>query len=381
MSKILIFSKEVYTDYRNHSEFNNFLLENINCGNKILFIARDSYTVTKIKNYFNNINLKESNGLFVDIRKDIELQLKELEGKDRLIVIGNRDRDFFMATNNQILYIVPTWCQNIHPKCNEYGIKVKSLKELSEIIKTKCNQNSWYYKEVLDDGTTIYSLMSGMSKISGVSIEEKTLVEGFARVLKEGEVDYYQILFYHFISSISNLPEFKNVDIWSIAPSSGKSFNKEMMEFKDNARVLMHCRNTKKNENLFIRHTAIEKSHLLNADYRINSGAKRHLDTIYINPNYNVAGKNICIFDDYLTHGNTFEAMRNLLRKAGAKNIIFVSLGRFKRDYIYQDYEIEGNVYKPNGFTYSEILKKRIFYRCNNQARIEVENLYDIFNL
>ncbi len=69
------------------------------------------------------------------------------------------------------------------------------------------------------------------------------------------------------------------------------------------------------------------------------------------------------------------------MRKAGANKIIFVSLGRFRRNYIYQDFKINGDVTIPNGFTYE--LKSREYreYHCNENARKEVKNLHDIFNL
>ena len=92
-------------------------------------------------------------------------------------------------------------------------------------------------------------------------------------------------------------------------------------------------------------------------------------------------GKVICVFDDYLTHGNSFETARNLLRSQHVERIIFVSIGRFDNPYMYQRYAIGGNVFAPN-FKYE-------FYGSTDinggvqelKARKEVENLHNIFKL
>ncbi|WP_300902303.1 phosphoribosyltransferase [uncultured Clostridium sp.] len=383
MEKILVISKEVYRDYCNYDckgEFKLFMDNMLMKKNAIVFITRDLKDVDNIKKYFYNLGYNNTNGLYVFTRDGIK-ELIKLKGGNNFIVIGNRDKDFELAVNNKLLYIVPNWCNDVYFKSKKYGVNINKIEELEQIIKTTNNQNNWYYKDTLRDGTKIYSLMSGMYRKWDVTPEEKELVIGFEKFLKYGEKDYYEILYYHFLAAISNLEEFKEIDIWGIAPSSGLKLNKDMLQFKDKARYMMKKKLTRENENLFLRHTQIPKSHSLNSLVREESGAARNLQSIYLNPDYNVRGKNVCIFDDYLTYGNTFEAMRNILRKAGANKIIFVSLGRFRRNYIYQDFKINGDVTIPNGFTYE--LKSREYreYHCNENARKEVKNLHDIFNL
>lgn len=383
MEKILIISKEVYKDYYNYDSsgrFKDFMDNMLEKNNKIVFTSGRYNDVNTIKKYFTDLGYNKENGTYVYSRDDVKSLVKSNKG-NYFIVIGNRDRDFELAVNNKLLYIVPNWCNDICDKSKKYGINIDKIEELEQIIKTTNNQNNWYYKEILEDGTKVYSLMSGMYKKWYVTPEERVLVKGFEEFLKEGKTDYYEILYYHFLSAISNLEEFKEIDIWGIAPSSGLSLNEDMLKFKDKARFMMKKMYTRENENLFKRHKAILKSHSLSASIRESKGASRHLGTIYLNPEYKVKGKNICIFDDYLTHGNTFEAMRNILRKAGANKIIFVSLGRFKRNYIYQNFNIDGDVTIPNNFTYKETERKDILFKCDDKAREEVKNLYDIFNL
>jgi len=110
--------------------------------------------------------------------------------------------------------------------------------------------------------------------------------------------------------------------------------------------------NGRKPEPLFIRHTATKKSRGDKQDVRQrNDYCLKHFRSIRVNEKYKgkLKGRVVCVFDDYLTHGNTFEALRNLLIKCKVKKIIFVSIGKFKRSYesqyIQKSFSIEGDVY------------------------------------
>lgn len=377
MKKIFVVSKEVFIDYTNSREINDFFRELLSNKHKLVILSRDREFIDSGKEKYKHKNL------YYFTRGNFLNMLKENKDKaSKCVVIGNKDKDFEMAVNYKILYLVPTWCKEVCSKSLKYGIPINNLEQLKHLIRTIENQNSWYYEEELPDGTKVYSLISAMTMLRDVTSEEKELVSGFEDFLKRGKVDYYEILYYHFLASISNKQEFRDINYWGIAPSSGVNLNADMLNFKDRARYMMKSKSSKANDNLIYRHTAVDKSHTKSSDVREKIGAELHFDSIHLSPNYNLKGKNICIFDDYLTHGNTFEAIRNLLRKAGANKIIFVSLGRFRKPhYIYQHYEITGNVYTPGGFNYKLSNREYIPYRCNNNARGEVRNLHEIFNL
>ena len=89
---------------------------------------------------------------------------------------------------------------------------------------------------------------------------------------------------------------------------------------------------------------------------------------------------NVCIFDDYMTHGNSFNAVRNLLEKLGANKIIFVSIGIFRSTFQGRDYTITGDVFGPD-YTYElETYCPLNNYEINSNAKKEVADLYEIFN-
>ena len=216
------------------------------------------------------------------------------------------------------------------------------------------------------------------------------MVEGFSRFLKDGKRDYYKILRYHFLAGIANSPEFRDVTHWCIFPSSGTELNPDMMEFKESVRCLMGSRIPKTlqgsdKNNLLLRVHSVQKSHRTNASERIRNGASKHFESIIINPEYNdkkwnVKDKVVCVLDDYLTHGNSFESARNLLKAAGAKKVICVSLGTFKNIYRYQEYKLSGDFYHVNGFEYEKLSSCTKSGKFDEEARTEVRKLYDIFN-
>ena len=87
------------------------------------------------------------------------------------------------------------------------------------------------------------------------------------------------------------------------------------------------------------------------------------------------------MFDDYLRHGNTFEALRNLLVECKVKKIIFVSIGKFMSKY--------ENMYRQKSFSISgdvstkhytaEFAAQHNFY-IDNDARRSLQHLRELAN-
>ncbi|MBE6075965.1 MAG: phosphoribosyltransferase [Clostridium lundense] len=387
MNKIIIISTEVFLDldYDKKEKFNEIINKIIEEKNAICIVSKSLSKLDNAKKQIHNTSV------YYRTRNEIKnIILKNKDKPHYFIVFGNRDRDFELAVNNKFLYLVPLWTKDNHAKCIKYGVHIKNIDIFYEVIRTINNQNKWYYKLDLDDGTKIYSLISAHTRKGNISSKEKELVQGFEDFLKKGDISYYEILLYHFLAAIANNPEFREVTTWAIMPSSGTDLNENMMNFKEKARYCMKGmvpRNISqglKTNNLFLRHTRVVKSHMMSYDERISKGASRHLESIIINDAYlggKLKGKTVCVFDDYLTNGNSFEAIRNLLKTQKVKKIIFVSLGRFMRPYYYQNYSISGDVFSK-GYSFKLKNGRMIDYgEYDDNARREVENLHDIFNL
>ncbi|AWZ48399.1 hypothetical protein C3495_06005 [Clostridiaceae bacterium 14S0207] len=374
MKKIIIFSTDVFTDLTEDDKvtFNKILNDITSRGDKVIFTARSNDKKKKL----NGINIDNKTVYFYD-RFSLKRIIKNNSGRENyFIVVGNKEADLFMAASSKLFYIVPKWCKVIQGKVNHYGVKIKSLDRLKKLIDIIKNQNSWFYRLDLDEKTTVLSLTSANTMGPGHSQEELDMIEGFKKYLKEGNKKYANVLLCHFLAGISNNPEFREIKDWSIMPSSGKALNQDMILFKEKARELM---NGKKKDNIFIRHTATWKGH----ESRKNGGNRfpcdRHFDTIILNNKYKNKLKNrtVCVFDDYLTYGTTFETARNLLQKEGVKKIFFVSLGRFGKKYIKQDYMLDGDIFEK-GYKYDLKVKEEKDGRFDENAITEIKNLYNI---
>lgn len=367
-----------------------FLLSNNEKDLIISYSIKDN-RLECVKNIF---PFKHERLLFVNRIRVMDLIKEHNDNPDiSFIVIGRKNQDFRMAVNNKLLFITPLWVRNLEEQADKYGIKVDSPYQLLEFMKTIINQKNWYSKLVLPDGTIVLSLTDARTfEKYTISKEEKEVIERFHQILKNGSRNFYEMYFYHFFSSISNNKRlFNDINYWGYFPSSsGHIEGNEMFKFKEKVREMMKGQpqkheDYKKYRNLLVRHTPTNKSHETHRDIRIKIGSKKHFETVRLNKGFinKLHGKNICIFDDYLTHGNSFECARNLLRHAGVNKLIFVTLGRFVRPYQYQEYELTGDIYSP---TYNYKLIKRYEiplteFEINEEAKYEVENLHSIFNL
>ncbi|WP_346931321.1 phosphoribosyltransferase [Clostridium sp.] len=390
MNKIILVSTDTYLDLNEGDKkfFKKILIDSCSNGNSICFVSRDSEKLGLLRKDY-----EEVERIYFKSRYEIKQILDNNDKKKHLfVVLGSKNKDFELAVNNKLLFLVPLWNKIKEERAIKYGVHIDDLDMLNEVIESLNNQNKWFYELELDERTKVYSLICAHSKNWCIPSEEKKLVEGFEDFLKRGNGTYYKVLLCHFLAFMSNNPEFRDIDHWAIMPSSGIYLNKDMYNFKEIVRFFMKGnvpRELLRNEeinNVFLRNTPVKKSHQTNSDIRMDQGATVHLKSIHVNDAYRkgkngskLEGKNICVFDDYLTHGNSFEALRNILKKAGASKIIFVSLGKFRRDYIFQEYDIKGDVFTPGGFNYELKNREMKKGKYSEDARGEVRELANIF--
>lgn len=171
---------------------------------------------------------------------------------------------------------------------------------------------------------------------------------------------------------------------WAVAPSSSTEPNEVMEEIKEYVRCMM---NGRKPEPIFIRHTATTKSRFDGPVRQQIEYCLKHFRTICVNDDMTYKGKLrgrvVCVLDDFLTYGNTFEALRNLLVACGVRKIIFLSIGKFhsygENWYIQKSFNIQGDVHTPNyNATFPEALPHPVFF--NDNARRELIDLMGLAN-
>lgn len=185
------------------------------------------------------------------------------------------------------------------------------------------------------------------------------------------------------LTAIAHDPEFKDVQDWAVAPSSSTNPPQIMEELKEHVRCMM---NGRKPEAIFLRHKATNKSRFESKDLRQSDGyCQKHFKSIRVSENYiqKLEGRVVCVFDDYLTHGNTFETLRNLLFKCNVRKIILVSIGKFmcnnENMYRQKSFLISGDVSTKHYTAIPDSTTQHIFYIDDNAQR-SLQHLSELAN-
>lgn len=81
---------------------------------------------------------------------------------------------------------------------------------------------------------------------------------------------------------------------------------------------------------MFIRVREVEPTHALRTK-KIPVDIDHQTDSVYLNPKYSerIRDQTVVVFDDFHTSGSSLEWARNLLLKAGAKEVILITIGKF----------------------------------------------------
>lgn len=362
-----------------------------NSENHMYFISRDQKLLdTAEEQFVRQLGYTEFKFCLRETARDFVMQHKH--HNNLFVFISGKDVDFHMAVHTRSLFIIPTWIP-AEESALKYGVKVGTPVQLFKFISALNNHENWYARADIEPNIIAMSLMDARSKIGAITQNERDMIEHFEQLLKFGNSkNYYDILLYHFLAGMTNSRLFDDIELFGMIPSSDCTWNPYIFNFMHQTRMIKGKqipRNLTYGENLLLRTNPKQKAHLSYPSHlRAQMGATEEFKTICINPDFknkiNTLRKNgnlnVCIFDDYMTHGNSFNAVRNLLKYLGANKIIFVSLGNFGRPFQKWDYDINGDVYSI-GYSYTLTNTTQIPFSFNSFAKEEVDVLYDIFNL
>lgn len=364
--------------------------------NVIYFYSRKADLIRYYKYEFHKMGYTNFN--FINREHVDKFAKLHKDNNNYFVFVGGKNADFKLAVNTRSLYIVPTWLP-LEDRAQKYGIHVNTVSQLRKFIQTLNNQNVWYSRLKIDDISTAYSLVDARYGKYADTEEEKVMVQNFQRLLKDNQsLNYRRILLYHFLAGMTSNMEFDDIELFGMLPSSNCDVNEYVFDFMTQIRLLKGKQLPKRyksnipvaDTNLLIWYETKAQNHNGGRERqaRINLGAKDEFRTLIINPDYKKRidtlrkeGRfNVCIFDDYMTHGNSFNAVRNLLEKLGANKIVFVSIGIFLSDFQRRDYTITGDVFSP-GYAYElETYQPLCNYEINENAKKEIADLFNIFN-
>jgi predicted amidophosphoribosyltransferase len=318
-----------------------------------------------------NANLPEG-----DIRygKRGQLSKKFVENPKNIMLVGAVDEDIRIAANNRILLINPLWIAEVEPNIEKYGFQLKNFKQIIQCIDILSLDTELFYDFKIDEITRLIAV-SNANKYYAVE-HEVEMIENYKRTLKYGKDDYKYAVYFHYLTMIIGMEDFHDVFYWMSVPSSTGSNTNNIYDIVKRTRYLL--KNSRKDE-LFIRHSPARKSTYMDSNDRIRQGAKRHFETIKLNPKYKgkLKGKKVCVIDDYVTYGSSFECMRNLLISEGVTDIILIAIGSFKKPYYREDYTISGSVYDP-GYGYQLVAKNPISIEANEKSSDIINEIHKI---
>ncbi|XP_068757795.1 uncharacterized protein [Montipora capricornis] len=304
---------------------------------------------------------------------------------DVVIICGAVNEDLYVATNTKSFLLAALWV-DAKEIVRLYGVPAPTPKKMRAILNIVVNQTSWYYLCSFVDPvpTKVVSLCSANTYTgSSVSEDEKKIAEAFEAILKDGAEDrcVKEALLCHLMAAIAHDKDFREVQDWAVAPSSSPEPNKILTELKDHVRYMM---NGKKRDPVFNRHSPTTKSRNDNpAERQKDDYTQKHFRSICVSEAYKdkLKGRVVCVFDDYLTNGQTFEALRSLLVSCKVKKIIFVSIGKFKRGsesrYTQRHHSIEGNLYSAD-YKATFVKREGRPFEINDAARRSLADLREL---
>lgn len=364
-------------------------------NNIVYFVSRDEKKLYLGEEHFK----KEGYTNFFFKRRD---HIRAIVDKNRsrnncFVFISGKEVDFHVAVNCKALFIVPTWIPT-EDKAKYYGVHVDTPEQLAQFIRTLNNHNCVFEELNIEPNVDFLALVDARYRAKARTLGEREMLIHFENILKKGQSrNYYAILMYHFLAGMTRTNLLDDVELFGMIPSSNGFINPDMFSFMTQTRLIKGKRlpsnalyqQPYEQQNLLIRHTQKQKAHeAYGFQQRATMGCSDEFATLCINPAFrnkiNKLSKtgnfNVCIFDDYVTHGNSFNAVRSLLKNLGANKIIFISLGSFAQNFQKNDYEISGDVFTAN-YTWRFIGNRALTNaQYNTMAKDEIDALYNIFN-
>lgn len=293
--------------------------------------------------------------------------------KKDFIMLGAVDEDIRIVANNKIILFNPLWV-DVEEKIGKYGFKVADIEILYRCINILNLEKGFMYDTKIDDITTLISLCDAREYYA--VNDELEMLKRYKGVLKYSHIKYQYAVYFHYLCNLFNDARFSDIDYWMAVPSSSGENANYIYEMVKNTRYILNNRSSKE---LFVRHIKAPKSTFLSPQERLKQGCERHLNTIHLNSKYKgqLKGKKICIIDDYVNNGASFEALRNILKELEVKEIILLAVGTFHKPYIKEEYRVEGDVFR-SGFTFEKIETYKISHSPNYEAQQRITEIYEI---
>lgn len=371
--KAVIISKQILFDARNQLCKNNLWIVDIFEDNKIEFVilARSS-SIGEMKGQLPT-NYKEKIS-FIDRSQNTKQKVIQLRTNNYLFsVVGLVDEDAFFSFNCKLPLFNPKKMLNkgveVSEKIDKYGLPITDFEEVVDCMLAFDVHKGNYFEMHVDDQFSVISLNNANTYYRPE--EEARIKKIFETNLKGDEHTRNQrillILLFHLINEVTTNEFYNEVDFWGTFPSSNPANTATAISFlKEAIRVILNGK-PRTGPEILIRQKAMQPKHS-SCSLRLEHKCNKDFETLSINNTVlkNIKGKVVCIIDDYITNGYSAESAKHLLLKAGAKKVIFISIGKFGKNYFLTDYNLMENNFEFVG----ESLAQGDFYDLTNDNEI-----------
>ncbi|EMP0915578.1 phosphoribosyltransferase [Pseudomonas aeruginosa] len=263
-----------------------------------------------------------------------------------IIVLAVSEADMLMAKNGRALLIAADWSTD--KRIKSLGIKISDSKQLIDVFNLINGWNGhWWY-----EGTSKNYSVKALVDLSqyGKDFTQQLFAGKLVQTVKQGGAQLNALLTVTARSLlIDGFADFDNL-FWAVYPSSSSKNNgtEVLSEFTSRLRTTVSkVRFERNGEPLFIRHKpSIKRSGNKKID---RFDPMDQVTSIHLNPSYKtqIIGRNVVVIDDCTTYGLSFAVASAFLRKAGAKSVTGIALGKFGKTIQAYDLEITSDPFKP----------------------------------
>ncbi|THD11272.1 phosphoribosyltransferase [Metallibacterium scheffleri] len=263
------------------------------------------------------------------------------------LVVAVKDVDVQMGKNGGAILVAAGWSTSMQVQA--LGIRIANPQELADVIAlTSGWAGQWWYT-----GTTPQYSVRALSDLSGFgkAVTQADFAKRLTTTVKNGGARLNSLLTLTARSLLIDGWGTQADQVWAVYPSSSSTNNDSevLSDFTHRLRTTVsRVRMCKRGEPLFIRHTpSVKRSRGGGGD---RTDPTDQLLTVLLNPFYKTNGrlknKHVVVVDDCMTYGVSFGVAAALLRKAGAKSVTDVALGKFGNQLRHYEIDILGDPFK-----------------------------------
>lgn len=301
---------------------------------------------------------------FVNRSSETKEKIRELKDKGGIFgVIGIVDEDAIFSFNCKIPLFNPEVVLSsnrvtVSEKVKKYGLPIIDFKTVIDCFKANEIHKGNYFQIRFGDSFSIISLNNANTYYRPET--EARIKQIFETNLKGTKSERDQrillLLLFHLINEVTTNPYYNKIDYWGTFPSSNPQNIATSVSFlKEAVRVIIGG-GPRTGPEILIRKKQMQSKHSSGATVRLRNKSNSDFETLIVNPKLkkSIKGKVICIIDDYITNGYSAEAAKHVLFAAGAKEVIFLSFGKFGKKYYSTNYAIDGDVYSIYKYKFIE---------------------------